>query len=202
MASNNQGKGGIVVVAKQLIAGTEKHLSNTTPVAFGGGTFTADQIASKLQALVDLRSAVNTAQAAAKAKLANEAVQAPALRTFIRQLKAFVKATFVASPDVLADFGITSKSRVPRTVEEKAAAVAKSAATRSARHTMGARQKAGVKGDVTGVVVTPTSASATTVAAPSSPTTPATSAGPTAASSPTAPATSAGPTAAATPHTA
>jgi hypothetical protein len=145
---------------------------------------------------------VDTAQAAAKAKLAVESAQAPALRAFTRQFRTFDHASFAASPDVLADFGIASKPRVPRTVEEKAAAVAKSAATRSARHTMGARQKEGVKGDVTGVVVIPTKAPATTVAAPSSPTNPATSVGPTAASNPTAPATSAGPTAAATPHTA
>jgi hypothetical protein len=183
MASNNQGKGAIVVVAKQLMAGMQNHLSSATPV-FDGSTFTADKIASKLQALVDLRSGVDTAQAAAKAKLAVEAAQAPALRAFTRQFRAFVKASFASSPDVLADFGIASKSRVPRTVEEKAAAAAKSAATRSARHTMGARQKKGVKGDVIGVLVIPTKAPATTVAAPSSPTTAATSAGPTAAATP------------------
>jgi hypothetical protein len=202
MATNMNGKGQVIVVAKQLIAGTAKHLSSATPVAFAGGSFTGDQITSKLQALVDLRSSVDAAKATAQAKLAAEAAQAPALRTFTRQLRVFVKASFSTSPDVLADFGITSKARELPTVEGKAAAVAKRAATRAARHTMGAKQKAGVKGDVTGVVVTPTSASATTVAAPSSPTTPATSAGPTAASSPTAPATSVGSTAAPTPHTA
>ena len=104
---------------------------------------------------------------------------------------AFAKASYRNSPDVLADFGITSKARVAPTVESKAAAVAKRAATRAARHTMGPKQKEGVKGDVTGVVVTPTKASSPTVAMP------------TAASSPTSPATSGVNSvgAAATPHT-
>jgi hypothetical protein len=45
---------------------------------------------------------------------------------------------------------------------------------------MGPKQKLEVKGDVTGVVVTPVKASQPTVPAPSSPTAPATSGSPTA----------------------
>ena len=76
---------------------------------------------------------------------------------------------------MLADFGITPKARAPLTVEAKAAAAAKRAATRAARHTMGTQQKKGIKGDVTGVLVTPITAASPTVAAPASPTPPATS---------------------------
>ena len=104
-----------------------------------------------------------------------------------------MKVNFSTSPDVLADFGINPKARTPLTVEAKAAAVAKRTATRAARHTMGSRQKEGIKGDVTGVVVTPIAAPSPTVTPPSGPAAPATSGGTTAASSPTA---------AATPHTA
>ncbi len=184
MATKKNGKGQSVVVAQQLIAGTGKHLSSATPVTFAGGSFTGDQITSKLQALVNLRSDVDAAKAVAKAKIAAEAAQSPALRTFTSQLRSFVKASFSTSPDVLADFGITSKARVPPTVEEKAAAVAKSAATRSARHTMGAKQKEGVKGAVTGVVVIPVAAPSPTVTAPSGPTAPATSGAPSRGDSP------------------
>jgi hypothetical protein len=62
---------------------------------------------------------------------------------------------------VLADFGIHPKARTPPTVEASLAAVAKRRATRAARRTMGSQQKKAVKGDVTGVVVTPTTAAAT-----------------------------------------
>jgi hypothetical protein len=178
--SNNDTKGQVVDSAKQLIAGTTKHFAAGTTVTFAKGSYTPDQIAQKLQALVDLRSNVNAAQATAKAQVALEAAQAPALKLFAKQLRAFVKATFVTAPDVLADFGISLKQRSPITVEEKTAAVAKRAATRAARHTMGPRQKLGVKGDVTGVVVTPVKASEPTGATQSSPTAPATSGGPTA----------------------
>src|SRR5450432_98484 len=66
MTISKNGKGQVIVVAKQLIAGTGKHLSSATPVAFAGGSFTGDQITSKLQALVDLRSEVDAAKATAK----------------------------------------------------------------------------------------------------------------------------------------
>ena len=187
MATSKNGKGQVVVFAKQLIAGTGKHLSNTTPVAFAGGSFTADQITSKLQELVDLRTDADAARAATQAKLAAEATQAPALRSFTRAFRSFVKASYGTSPDVLADFGINLKLREPLSVEAMAAAVAKRKATRAARHTMGSKQKEGVKGDVTDVVVTPITAAASTV---------------TPSSGSTVPATSGGTTAAATPHTA
>jgi hypothetical protein len=89
--------------------------------------------------------------------------------------ESFVKGAFGSSPDVLADFGITRKSPAPITLEAKAAAAAKRASTRAARHTMGPKQKLAVVGDVTGVVVTPVRAPAPSVPTQSSPTVPATS---------------------------
>ena len=105
-----------------------------------------------------LRADVDAAKASTKAKLAAEAASMPSLRTFMSALMTYVKAAYVGSPDVLADFGISLKSRAPLTVEAKAAAVAKRAATRAARHTMGTQQKKAIKGAVTGVLVTPITA--------------------------------------------
>src|SRR5882672_8057908 len=153
MVTNRDGKGQVVVVAKQFIAGTEKHLTSATPVAVMGGSFTADQITSKLQRLVDLRTGVDAAKATTRARITAEATEMPALRAFMSAFRSFIKGAFSNSPDVLADFGITPKARVPRTVEEKAVASAKRAATRAARHTMGSKQKKGIKGDVTDVVM-------------------------------------------------
>jgi hypothetical protein len=199
MATNTSAKGHVVDTTKQLIVGATKHFATGTTVSFAGGSYTPDQVAQKLQSLVDLRSNVDAAKATVRATLALEAAQAPALTAFSRQFKAFVKATFVNSPDVLADFGISLKQRGPMTVEEKTAAVAKRAATRAARHTMGVKQKLDVKGDVTGVVITPVKASGATVPTPTSPTAPATGGSPTATSSPTAPATGGSPTATSSP---
>ena len=201
MAKNNRTKGQAVVTATQFIAATKKHLGSMTQVPLLGGSFTPDQITTKLQALVDLRSDVDTAKANATAKIASEAAQRPSLLAFQGALGTFVKAAFGSSPDVLADFGLAPKARAQVTVDGKAVANAKRAATRAARHTMGAKQKKSITGVVPDVLVISTKPSSPTVTAPTSPTAPATSASPTAASTPTSPATSAAPTAAATPRT-
>jgi hypothetical protein len=184
MATKNS-KGQVAAFAKQLIAGTGKHLPTTTQVPLLGGSFTPDQITSKIQSLVNLRSDVVAARATTRAKVANEVAQTPALRAFMSAFEMHVKAAFGSSPDVLADFGIAPKARAPLTVEAKAAAAAKRAATRAARHTLGSKQKKAIKGDVTGVRVTPITASP-----------------PSATSRPAAPAQGVGTTAVATPHTA
>jgi hypothetical protein len=139
--------------AKQLIAGAQKHFSTASSLAFGGGTFTPAQTVASLQTLADLRTAVDDAKAATKAKIAAEAAQAPALTSHMAAFVQYVKATFGNSPDVLADFGLKpKKAAAPLTVDQKAAAAAKRAATRAARHTMGSKQKKDVKGTITTIV--------------------------------------------------
>ena len=159
---------------KQLITGTNKHYANASqPLAFGGATYTVTALTALLQSFVDLRQAVDDAAAAHRTKVAAEAAQAPHLRGVISAFVAYVKATFGNSPDALADFGISPrKARTPQTAEQKAAAVAKRAGTRAARHTMGATQKKAVKGGPVTVTITSTPVSAPTPAAssPSAPT--------------------------------
>jgi hypothetical protein len=180
-----KGKGTAVALAEQLIAGTNKHLANATQVSIASSSFTPAQITARLQTLVNLRHDVDTVKAATKAKLAAEKADMPALRIFMDAFVAFVKASFSNSPDVLADFGLTpKKAKTPLTVEAKAAAAAKRKATRAARHTMGTKQKKGVKGAVTGVVVTPITAAPPVATAPTGPSAPATSTGTTAGSTP------------------
>src|SRR5882672_10529993 len=184
MATKKQGKGTVVALAEQLIAGTDKHLANLAHVMFAGGSFTPTQITEKLQAIVKLRNDVEAAKASTKAKLAVEETDMASLRTFMGAFVAFVKATYGTSPDVLADFGLHPKARTPLTVEAKTAAAAKRKATRAARHTMGSKQKKGVKGAVTGILVTPVTAAQPIATVPGSPSAPATSTGTTAAATP------------------
>src|SRR5579863_4633066 len=89
-------KGQVVVLAKQLIAGTGKHLANATQVALLGSSFTPAQIAAKLQQVVDLRDGVDAAKAATKAKIATEKADMPALRALMSALVSYVKAAFGA----------------------------------------------------------------------------------------------------------
>jgi hypothetical protein len=186
VASNKQSKGTVVALAQQLIAGTNKHLANTTQVMLAGSSYTPSQVIEKLQNLVNLRRDVDAAKASSKAKLAVETSQMPALRTFMGTLMTFIKAVYANQPDVLADFGLHPKARTPLTARAKTAAAAKAKATRAARKTMGAQQKKSVKGAVVDITVTPVTETTPqpAQAVPSSPTTPATSTGPTAAPTP------------------
>jgi hypothetical protein len=152
----NKGKATEAARAKKLVAGTVKHLAGVTQVMLEGGTYTPAEVQARLLAFATLRDDVDAAKAVEKAKIAAEETQAPALRSFMLSYETFVKAAYGNQPDVLADFGMEAKkARAPLTVEQKAAAAAKRKATRAARHTMGTQQRKAVKGNVTGVVVTP-----------------------------------------------
>ena len=84
----------------------------------------------------------------------------------MRDLRTFLRATFGTAATPLADFGLTPlKAPRPLDSEQRAAATAKLRATRLARGTTSKKQKLAIKGDVTGVLVTPVS-----LAGPSSPT--------------------------------
>jgi hypothetical protein len=184
MATKTQGKGTVVALAEQLIAGTNKHLANTAQVLVAGQSRSPAQVTAELQALVNLRNDVEAAKASTKAKLAAETADMPARRIFMNAFVTFVKAAFGTAPDVLADFGLHPKTRTPLTVEAKTAAAAKRKATRAARHTTSAKQKKGVKGAVTGIVVTPITAGQSVATAAGSASAPATSTGTTAATPP------------------
>jgi len=170
MANKIQGKATAADLAESLIAGIQKRLPNGS-LTFAGGTFTAAQITSELQEIVDLRSGVTVAQAATKVKVDAETAKLPALRAFMSALVQCIRVAFGTQADALADFGLPPKKvAAPRTVEQKAAAAAKAVATRAARGTKSTKAKKGVKGAVTGVVVTPVVAGAPVVQAPIAPT--------------------------------
>jgi hypothetical protein len=169
------GKSTDVAAAQQLIAGTNSQFTKTQKLSFASDTYTPAQVLAQLTLFVTLRQAVDTARAALAAKLSAEDAQLPALRAFMKTYKAFVKATYANSPDVLAAFGLAPKTKKAPTVQTLAAATAKREATRTARGTKGSVQKKGVKGAVTGVEITPITAGTPDVtaanAAPSAPTT-------------------------------
>jgi hypothetical protein len=161
----NTGKGTDTVLALQLIAGTKQHFSTASTLTIGNVSVTPAQLEASLQRLVDMRAAVDDAKAATQAKIATEDAEAPSLRRQMAAYVAYVKATFGQTPDVLASFGLKpTKARTPLTIEQKAAASAKRAATRAARHTMGSKQKKDVKGTITTIVSTPTTSAPAPIA--------------------------------------
>jgi hypothetical protein len=166
------GKNTDALRAQELLTGVQKHFATFNTLILGSASYTPAQLESLLQTVVDLRAAANAAKVATKAKLMAEAVQVAPLRGVMAVLSAYVKASYSQSPDVLADFGLKPrKATTPLTNEQKTLAAAKRAATRAARHTMGPKQKKGVKGDVIGVTVTPITAPPQVVPTPVSPVT-------------------------------
>jgi hypothetical protein len=143
-------------LAKQLIAGANKHFPDASvTLTIGGASYTVSQLTTLLQSFVDLRAASDAAKVAAKAKLVAERAQTPSLSGVISAFVKYVRATFGDSADSLADFGLSApKARTPISAEQQTVAVAKRKATRAARHTMGSQQKKGVKGTVEVTVTT------------------------------------------------
>lgn len=154
--SNSKGKATLADLAASLAAGAQKHFPAGSSLTVGGALLTLVQINAQLTGFAALRTAVETARAALQAKIAAETAQTAAIRALISAFVTLVRGTFGNQPDVLADFGLKPvKAKTPLTVEQKAAAVAKREATRAARGTKGSKAKQAIKGNVTGVVVTP-----------------------------------------------
>jgi hypothetical protein len=117
---------------------------------------TPAQLTSDLQSLASLRNDVIAAQTAAKAKLAAEESQAPAIDATMLAFVDFVRGMFAGQPDALADFGQKPKKvRAPLTAEKQAASNAKRQSTREARGVVGKQKRKAIKGTVTGVVIQP-----------------------------------------------
>jgi hypothetical protein len=138
------------VADQKLMDGVNKHETTLPPLLIGGASITPTDIRTTLQArIATANTAVSTRatwQAAVKADIDERAKT----QTFVSGLRQALKVAFADSIEALADFGLTPR-KVPavRTPEEKAQATAKAKATRAARHTMGTKQKAQIKGTVT-----------------------------------------------------
>src|ERR1700734_3631982 len=139
MSSKPRSKNTLAARATSLAAGARKHFPNgAQSLTLDGEAVTVDDVAGDLATLAANRQAVVTAQAAAATKVRLERAQAPALMAVMAAFEVLVRVAFGKSADVLADFGLAPHATAaPMTSEQKAAAVAKRAATRAVRHTMG-----------------------------------------------------------------
>ena len=149
-----------------LIAGIQKHFP-TGSLTVGNVVFTTAALILLLQGQADAMTAQTTAQ-----KTADDAMTAlRALQTrngpIIQALKDLLLAQFGSASQTLADFGLSPrKVRAPMTVAQKAAAAAKSKATRAARGTAGPKAKLAIKGVVPAPVETAPTVAVTTPAKP------------------------------------
>jgi hypothetical protein len=140
---------------RQAIAGVQKHFATTPTFVLDGTPTTAKDVIATLQGAID---AIDKSATAEKAFHDAVAVQHAAIakgNALLKALKTLVQNQLGGTEGVLGDFGFKTPARQTPTEATKAAAVAKRAATRTARHTMGTRQKAKVKGAVAPAPPTP-----------------------------------------------
>jgi hypothetical protein len=139
-------------------------------------TYPASQIVKLAESVLTARSN----GAAAKGKWVdarNQAAQVEASNIpIVSAVRVMLVPMLSSNTSAMNDLAVAPRKKpTPLTPQDRLAATAKNRATRVARGTTGKKQKANVKGNVTGVVVTPVTSQGTTpVAPPASATTPTT----------------------------
>jgi hypothetical protein len=156
-----------------LINGLKKHQSTLPSVLVGGTALPTATVIAALQARIDAANAIVATKATWQAAVAGAREEQAKSGALLLKVRQALQLAFDGNVDTLADFGLAP--RKPRVVSTttKVAAATKAKATRAARHTMGTEQKKAVKGDVTGVVVTPVTATKADMPSASTPTAPA-----------------------------
>ena len=149
-----------------LMDGMNKHPTTIPTIYVGGAAVPATAIVAALQARIDTGKAVTSTRASWRAAVGAERDELAKSAVLVSACRQALLLAFAGQVDTLAEFGLSA--RKPRVVspETVVAATQKAKATRQARHTMGAKQKKEIKGDVTGVVVTPITATPPTASPP------------------------------------
>jgi hypothetical protein len=141
-----------------LISGLQKRFPSGQ-FTLGNVAYTTASLVQLFESLVKAIEAVDAAHASVKDAVAALREAQAKVGPIEGAFKRFVLAMYGNATQILADFGLEPpKAPAPRTSEEKAAATAKLRATRAARGTTSKKQKLAVKGNVTGVEITPITA--------------------------------------------
>ncbi len=164
MGSNtpNHNRTDEITADQRLIDGLNKNASTITFMVIGGATETTKDIVATLQSRIDSAKAASSTRATWLTAVEADQALRDKTKTYVSGLRQALLVAFAGQTDTLADFGLTARKQRVVTPEAKVAAAAKAKATRAARHTMGKKQKAAIKG-----TVAPTTPA---IAAPSAPT--------------------------------
>jgi hypothetical protein len=148
MTSRNTGTKEQQQAADQnLVGGLQKHAAAIPSLLIAGTTVPVTSLISTLQSRMAARAATSSARAAFHAAVQAEQDEGTQSKAVVSGTKQALKVMFAGQIEALADFGLKGpKARTPLTPEEKVAVVAKSKATREARHTMGPKAKAKITG--------------------------------------------------------
>jgi hypothetical protein len=136
------------IAERTLIEGFQKHAAALPGVVIGGAWRPTGDLTAIVQGRIDVSKEALTARAAWLAALEAERDNHEVSRTMLGLLRQAILVAFHGQIDVLADFGLTPRKARVDPPEAKIASAAKAKATRAARHTMGSRQRAAIKGVV------------------------------------------------------
>lgn len=138
-----------------MIGGIQKHLQNVAPMTFGGTVYTSTQLIAFFQSQIDAINTVASTKAAWKGAVVSHKTINAAMSIVLLGFRSYVRQMFAGDTATLADFGIVTKKRATPTPAAKVVAAAKARSTRTARGTMGPKQKAAIHGTLTGPVTIP-----------------------------------------------
>jgi hypothetical protein len=139
-------------------------LPNAT-IVVNGATLNGKQIVVVLQSELDAIAKVQALGAQYHAAVAELKAIRPQARKVRSTLKAMVSSTLGETSAPFIQLGYQPHKSGVTPVVQKATAVAKRAATRLARHTMGPKQKSAIKGGAVTVTIEPTPAAPAAAAA-------------------------------------
>jgi hypothetical protein len=143
-----------IVGDQNLLGGVKKHIAKADHLVIDGEKFGAAEISSLLQGRIDTAVTVTAAHAAWRAAALEGQKSEVTTRKTVSAIRQTLLIMFASKPDVLKDFGLSPR-RATRalTAVETVQKTEKAKATRKARHTLGPRQKAKVKGNMNGEAV-------------------------------------------------
>lgn len=131
---------------QSMIDGVQKFLSHLASLTVGSQTLTPADLVQVFQDRLATGKAVQAADAARTAAVKADRDERAKTAALVRSLRRVVVGMFEQTPDTLAVFGLKAPKAAKKKVDVKAAAVVKSKATRTARHTTGKKAKLAIKG--------------------------------------------------------
>ena len=144
-----------ITADQTLIDGLNRNAASIPSIVIGGASATTKDIVAALQSRVDTAKAAASARATWLAAVQADRAERDKTKTFVSGLRQALLVAFVGQVDTLAQFGLTPRRARVVSPEQRVAAAAKAKATRTARHTMGKKQKAAIKGMVVPTVPAP-----------------------------------------------
>jgi hypothetical protein len=148
-------KSTVLTELSTLMNGLEKH---RPPHSFivSGTKYPWRQVIAELRALLASGTAVVHARGALTDALKADRKLQASKTDFLNVLRLNLRTAYSHDMTTLAAFGLAPvRKRAPPTTDELILRTTKSLATRKERRTMGKRQRAAIKGKVTGVLITP-----------------------------------------------